>query len=168
MSRMRTVSQVYRDAMREPEPAQGSGRVHISNYVDGDEARRRGDHLVPVVRGLDALIVDRVLDVDDRAGLDMRGWHCGSAHCRGGWATTVGGPRARALELALNAMAAAALIYYESCGWIPDFSANQRRFETELWNYDPEEMALADMLAGAALDPIPLRRKVRPTPATRV
>lgn len=168
---MRTVSQVYRDAMREPEPAQGSGRVHINVYVDGADVRRHGDHLVPVVRGLDALIVDRVLDVDDRAGLNMTDWHCGSAHCRGGWATVVGGDAARTLELALCAMAAAALIYYESCGWIPDFSADQRRFETGFRNYHPEEMALADMLAGAALDPIPPRRKVRrgrPTPATRV
>lgn len=163
---MRTVREVYDDAMEEPEPARGSGRVHISNYLSEVEIRVHCQLRVPVIPNLDAAILERVMDPADRGGLRMDGWHCGTAHCRGGWATHLGGPAATVLEDALDVAAAAALIYYESCGWIPDFSAGQGRFNSEhnVWcrGYDPEEIALADMLAGAALDPLlPPRRKLR-------
>lgn len=162
---MRTVREVYADAMAEPEPAPGSGRVHINNYLGEYEIRLHGDLEVPVIRNLDAAIVERVTDSAGDGELKMSGWHCGIAHCRGGWATHLGGDAAHTLEECLDVAAAAALIYYESCGWIPDFSADQHRFEADMGegNYNPEEMALADMLAGAALDPIPSRRKLRVT-----
>ena len=46
--------------------------------------------------------------------LDMGTWHCGTAHCRAGWAVTLAGDAGKALELAMGTAAAASMIYLAS------------------------------------------------------
>jgi Pentapeptide repeats (8 copies) len=56
--------------------------------------------------------------------LDMSQWHCGTAHCRAGWVTTLAGPDGKALEDKIGTPAAAALIYMASdptLDRVPDF-----------------------------------------------
>ena len=72
--------------------------------------------------------------------LNMRDWHCGTAHCRAGWVVTLAGDAGKALEWAMGTPAAAAMIYMASdpaLEKVPNF-------------YDTNEGALADMarLAG--------------------
>jgi Pentapeptide repeats (8 copies) len=67
--------------------------------------------------------------------LDMGAWHCGTAHCRAGWAVTLAGEGGAALEWAMGTPAAAAMIYLASdpaLERIPNF-------------YASNEDALADM-----------------------
>jgi uncharacterized protein YjbI with pentapeptide repeats len=94
------------------------------------------DVTVPVVADLDAKIATAV---GDGAALDMSAWHghCGSTHCRAGWAITCAGAEGAALEAAVGPNAAGALIYYASTGRVPDFFAS-------------DEDALADIRACAA------------------
>jgi hypothetical protein len=71
--------------------------------------------------------------------LDMSTWHCGTTHCRAGWAVTLAGDAGKALEWAYGTAAAAALIYLASdnkIGKMPYF-------------YCDNESALADMRARA-------------------
>jgi len=73
--------------------------------------------------------------------LDMDSWHCGTTHCRAGWVVELAGEGGKALEWAMGAPAAAAMIYMASdpkLEKVPDF-------------YASNEDALEDMksLAGA-------------------
>lgn len=59
----------------------------------------------------------------------MRVWHCGTSHCRGGWAVTLAGDEGERLESAVGTEAAAALIYMASdpaLGKMPDFYCSDR------------------------------------------
>tara|TARA_Y100000296_G_C5122390_1_gene231104 strand:+ start:225 stop:902 length:678 start_codon:yes stop_codon:yes gene_type:complete len=59
--------------------------------------------------------------------LDMRHWHCNTAHCRAGWIVTLAGDAGRALEVELTTPTAAALIYAASdpeLEAVPDFFAS--------------------------------------------
>ena len=76
--------------------------------------------LVPVVADLDAKVADSV----SACGLDMSAWHCGTTHCRGGWAITHAGEAGAALEKAVGEEVAARLIYEASTGRVaPNFWA---------------------------------------------
>jgi hypothetical protein len=66
--------------------------------------------------------------------LDMRQWHCGTAHCRAGWVVTLAGEKGKVLEAFHNTELAAMLIYRASGSPI-----NPARF------YDNDQRALADM-----------------------
>jgi len=71
----------------------------------------------------------------------MKGWHCGTSHCRAGWVVELAGEGGKALERAIGTSAAAAMIYMASdpkLEEVPDF-------------YASNEGALEDMkrLAGA-------------------
>jgi len=46
--------------------------------------------------------------------LKMETWHCGTSHCRAGWAVTLAGDAGKALEWAIGTPAAAAMIYLAS------------------------------------------------------
>ena len=46
--------------------------------------------------------------------LNMRDWHCGTSHCRAGWAVELAGEEGKALEERLGTPAAANLIYLAS------------------------------------------------------
>jgi hypothetical protein len=46
--------------------------------------------------------------------LDMRNWHCGTAHCRAGWVVTLAGEAGKALEAATSTLFAAMQIYRAS------------------------------------------------------
>lgn len=77
-----------------------------------------------------------IFDAASQPGaLDMGAWHCGTAHCRAGWAVALAGEGGKALEWAMGTPAAAAMIYMASdpaLEKIPNF-------------YDTNEGALADM-----------------------
>lgn len=66
----------------------------------------------------------------------MTSWHCGTTHCRAGWAVALAGEAGKALEAFHNTPHAAMLIYDASC---PGYKINPARF------YDQNENALADM-----------------------
>ncbi|MEY1555295.1 pentapeptide repeat-containing protein [Yoonia sp. R2331] len=74
--------------------------------------------------------------------LKMETWHCGTAHCRAGWAVTLAGEGGKALEFAMGTPAAAAVIYLASdpsLERMPNF-------------YTTNEKALADMKRLAELE----------------
>ena len=72
-------------------------------------------------------------------GLHMAEWHCGTKHCRAGWAIVLAGEEGAALEDRLGPAAAGALIYHASTGMVPDF-------------YSSDATALADIRRCAGLD----------------
>jgi hypothetical protein len=82
---------------------------------------------VPVIKDLDA----HVLAAIEAGGkLYQPSWHqydenqhCGTTHCRGGWAIHLAGAAGYALEDALGSEAAAEFIYLASTGRVPDFYA---------------------------------------------
>lgn len=85
-------------------------------------ARKKGAICaIPVVKDLDAQILSKV--VKDPGVLDMALWHCGTTHCRAGWAVTLAGKAGKCLEKLVGTADAAALIYAKSCPGepIPNF-----------------------------------------------
>jgi hypothetical protein len=97
---------------------------------------------VPVVPHIDAAIL-RAIEAGGE--LDMGDWHtCETTHCRAGWAIHLAGPAGAALEFAMGSSGAGALIYAASRPGkpIPDF-------------HTTNTLALADLEAGAAGDPMP-------------
>ena len=72
-------------------------------------------------------------------GLHMAEWHCGTKHCRAGWAIVLAGEEGAALEDRLGPAAAGALIYHASTGMVPDF-------------YSSDATALADIRRCAGLE----------------
>ncbi len=77
---------------------------------------------VPVVPDLDK----RVAEAAEAGNLDMSTWHCGTTHCRAGWAVVFGGEAGAKLEKELGSEMAGRLIYEASTGRpAPDFFAGQ-------------------------------------------
>ena len=75
----------------------------------------------PTVPDLDRKILEAS---EDGARLEMGSWHCGTTHCRAGWAIALAGAEGAELEKTLGASAAGALIYFRSTGRVPDFFAS--------------------------------------------
>jgi hypothetical protein len=75
---------------------------------------------VPIVENLD----QRMYEVTKDGRLDMSSWHCGTTHCRAGWAITFAGEAGATLEVAIGPAAAGRFIYEASTGRpAPDFYA---------------------------------------------
>ena len=91
---------------------------------------------VPVVEDLHTKVAAAV---GGGEGLHMAEWHCGTKHCRAGWAIVLAGEEGAALEDRLGPAAAGALIYHASTGMVPDF-------------YSSDATALADIRRCAGLD----------------
>ena len=72
---------------------------------------------VPVIGDIDAAILAAI--GEDASGLDMKDWHCGTTHCRAGWAVTLAGEAGEALEKRFDTGAAGALIYAASRPGMP-------------------------------------------------
>ena len=91
---------------------------------------------IPVVPDLDARMLDAVGEHGEH--LYMSKWHCDSAHCRAGWATTLAGAVGEALERSHGPAMAGALIYLASTARqvVPNFFAG-------------DDEALADIIACA-------------------
>ena len=79
---------------------------------------------VPVVEHLDAKILDAC---QGGALLDMSTWHCGTTHCRAGFATVLAGEAGATLEREHGTQYAATLIYRASTGRVPHFFATKKR-----------------------------------------
>ena len=85
---------------------------------------------IPVIPDIHKAIAAAV--TAEGAVLDMRDWHgedghCGTTHCRAGWAIHLAGDAGRALEEKVDPSAAAALIYQASdpaLERVPDFHAS--------------------------------------------
>ena len=76
---------------------------------------------VPIVENLD----QRMYEVTKDGKLDMSNWHCGTTHCRAGWAITFAGAAGAALEAAIGSELAGRYIYEASTGRpAPDFYAS--------------------------------------------
>ena len=76
---------------------------------------------VPVVADLDK----RMLEAAEAGNLRMDRWHCGTTHCRAGWAVIFGGDEGAKLEQALGSEIAGRRIYEASTGRMaPDFFAS--------------------------------------------
>jgi hypothetical protein len=76
---------------------------------------------VPIVEGLD----QKVCAAAEAGKRNMRQWHCGTTHCRAGWAITLAGEAGTKLENVLGSEAAGRLIYEASTGRVaPDFHAS--------------------------------------------
>ena len=79
--------------------------------------------VVPVIDDLDKMVLDSV--GDDGAQLNMGNWHCGTTHCRAGWAITLAGDAGAELERLFGPETAGRLIYEASTGRpAPDFFAS--------------------------------------------
>ena len=100
--------------------------------ADLSRARLRGARLPPspIVEGIHKAVAEAVsaegsvLEMDSWHGFDG---HCGTEHCRAGWATHLAGEAGKALEDTLGTSAAAALIYQSSdpsLERVPDFFAS--------------------------------------------
>ena len=78
--------------------------------------------LVPIIPNLDK----RMLAAVEEGTLSMTLWHCGSTHCRAGWALIFAQWRGKQLETYFGTETAARLIYEASTGRIaPNFYATQ-------------------------------------------
>jgi hypothetical protein len=103
---------------------------------------------VPIVPHIDAAILSAVEGDQARGTLDMSTWHrdghCGTTHCRAGWAVVIAGERGLALEKEVGPHRAGTLIYRASRPGkpAPHFFATTER-------------ALADLRRCAAEDPLP-------------
>lgn len=84
---------------------------------------------VPIVPHLDQAILDAI---KAGGGFDMSFYHCGTTHCRAGWAIHLAGTAGKALEQMLDSYLAGLLIYWASAGYVPNF-------------FDNNENALADI-----------------------
>jgi hypothetical protein len=72
--------------------------------------------------------LDRAILIACKDGerLDMGSWHCGTTHCRAGWAIALGGAAGKKLESVFGPALAGAAIYYASTGRVPNFYAQSR------------------------------------------
>jgi len=76
---------------------------------------------IPIVENLD----QKMLEVTKAGNLSMSSWHCGTTHCRAGWAVTFAGEAGAKLEAKLGSELAGRYIYEASTGRIaPDFFAS--------------------------------------------
>ncbi len=92
---------------------------------------------IPVVENIDAKILAAI---EAGGSLDMGSWHrCETTHCRAGWAIHLAGERGYALEKAVGARMAGAMIYRASRPGVP-----------APWFFDTDERALADIKKCAA------------------
>jgi hypothetical protein len=84
---------------------------------------------VPVVADLDK----RMAEVACNGTLDMSTWHCGTTHCRAGWAVVFGGEVGQKLENTLGSEMAGRLIYEASTGRpAPDFFASNETAKQDI------------------------------------
>lgn len=94
-----------------------------------------GPDRVPPLDQLDACIVDAIHKQRARFrdqklsnvltdSFDMDSWHCGTSHCRAGWAIHLH-ENGRALEKVFDSGVAGAIIYLRSTGNVPNFFAAQ-------------------------------------------
>ena len=106
----------------------GEAQVFGKAWVSGEA--RVGEILsgvsldgVPVVERLHARMAEATATP---GALAMDSWHCGTSHCRAGWAITLAGPAGAALERRVGSWLAGALIYAASTGRkeVPDFFAS--------------------------------------------
>jgi hypothetical protein len=65
---------------------------------------------IPVIQDIDTKIHEAV----ETCGLQMSDWHCGTTHCRAGWAIHLAGEEGYALEEKLGSEVAGTLIYMAS------------------------------------------------------
>lgn len=74
----------------------------------------------PVIPDIHKAVYDAASQPD---ALEMSDWHCGTAHCRAGWAITLAGEAGRTLEEKIGTANAAYLIYAASdpARPVPDF-----------------------------------------------
>ena len=70
---------------------------------------------VPVVANIDKAIMDSV----EQFGLNMESWHCGTTHCRAGWAIHLAGKAGYALEELIGPELAGRAIYRKSRPGMP-------------------------------------------------
>ena len=78
---------------------------------------------VPVVSDLDKRIANAIGAGGEH--LNMSNWHCGTTHCRAGWAITIAGEVGKKLEKAIGSEFAGRMIYEASTGRpAPDFFAS--------------------------------------------
>lgn len=98
----------------------------------------------PAVPHLDAAILQSLKD--EKNFLGMNSWHspiCETTHCRGGWAVVLAGKKALTLEKKIGPETTAALVYWNSTGYIPKFHHSER-------------LAMQDMRLCAKRDPLPM------------
>jgi hypothetical protein len=80
---------------------------------------------VPIVEDLDKKVFAAI--GDDGEKLNMVNWHCGTTHCRAGWAVTLAGDKGAKLEKAIGYELAGRFIYEASTGRpAPDFFASNK------------------------------------------
>lgn len=147
--------EIYRKALEILESLTDSElRITLAGTAPTDASAATVDRVLSIasddtmarLASLRSLVVPIVPDIDKQilahaeAGkLDMSTWHCGTAHCRAGWAVTLGGEAGRQLEERFGSAMAGRLIYEASTGRVaPDF-------------YASNETALADLRRCAAL-----------------
>jgi Pentapeptide repeats (8 copies) len=77
---------------------------------------------VPIVDHLDARILSAI--GDGSCSLEMGQWHCGTSHCRAGFAVHLAGDSGYALEREMGPFRAGRAIYIASTGRAPHFFAS--------------------------------------------
>jgi hypothetical protein len=99
--------------------------------VPPKSGRAPGAPPAPVIANIHTKMLEAV---SQPSALDMGTWHCGTTHCRAGWAVTLAGEEGKALEEFFGTEQAAMQIYKASGSPI-----NPARF------YDDNASAMADM-----------------------
>jgi hypothetical protein len=86
--------------------------------------RRLRKLFVPIVEDLDRKMYEATRNGEN---FDMTSWHCGTTHCRAGWAITLAGEAGSKLEEAVGSAAAGRYIYEASTGRpAPNFYATTK------------------------------------------
>lgn len=110
---------------REAQSIEGMSAATMARVLSmlSDDTLASVNIAVPVVGDLDRKVAEAV--GKDGESLDMGRWHCGTTHCRAGWAITLAGEAGAALESKVGPEMAGRLIYEASTGRMaPDFFAS--------------------------------------------
>lgn len=97
---------------------------------------------IPTIERIHTAIADAV--GENGENLMMGEWHCGTAHCRAGWAVTLAGGGGADLECSVGTSSAAALIYAASdpeLAKIPDFYCTDKEALADIKRMASEESA---------------------------
>lgn len=131
--------EIYLDAQRDltDDPSRIEGVCRLGEeYEDLEEFLSEVEHdpelsslEVPIIPNLDKLILEKAMS----GNLQMDHWHCGTTHCRAGWAIVFGGEPGRKLEEIFGPNTAGQLIYEASTGRLaPNFMADNKEALNDL------------------------------------
>jgi uncharacterized protein YjbI with pentapeptide repeats len=107
-----------------------SDSTEPADLITERDAARANHPRIPIVENLDTKIAESIAAHPD--DFDMSQWHCGTKHCRAGWAVHLAGEAGYKLQSRLGPFLAGRLIYLVSTGRRPDFFATNDAARTDI------------------------------------